>query len=138
MVLSVLLASLIAGQVPAITPSIQDPAAGPALLRLAVELSPGEPLTPIPAEPGAPAQHALVYAWFRLGRVAARAASLSGTPLDANRLPAALNTPRLVIVGLPVSCGGRSYPPSRVQLADRGGASIPALGNAVSGPAVAT
>ena len=75
MVVLMLLVSLVAAQVSAVSPATQDPAANLTLLRLAVDLPLGEPVTAIPAEPDAAVQHALEYDWFRIEQIAARAAA---------------------------------------------------------------
>jgi hypothetical protein len=133
-----LLVSVMAVQASPGTPATQDPAASPALLRLAVEMPKGEPVTAIPAEPGVAAQHAVVYDWFRIQQIAARAAVLAGTPLDPDHPPATLTAPRLIVVGLPVSCGGRSYAPERIELTDANGQPVAAFTDAVTGDALAT
>jgi hypothetical protein len=136
--LLLLLASLMAAQVSPVSSLPQDPAISPALLRLAIELPAGEPVTAIPAEPSVPTQHALVYDSFRLAQITARAAARAGSPIDSAQPPASLTASRLIIVGLPVMCDGRSFPPEHVELTDKTGALVAELGNTVRGDALVT
>ena len=80
------------------------------LITLAATLhSPG----PISLDPDGSSKHGVVFDHVRLMARAFASAAAAGHPLDATRLPAEINRPRLVVIAYPETCDGRGLIPAQ-------------------------
>ena len=68
---------------------------------------------PISLDADGSSKHGVVFDHVRLIARAFASAAAGGHPLDATRLPAEINRPRLVVVAYPETCGGRDLIPAQ-------------------------
>jgi len=99
----------------------QAPPSGDALLaRLAIDLASERDVAPLSLDADGHARHGVAYDRFTKAHLAARVAAARGAPFDALHPPAALLHDLLVIVAVPLTCGGRTMTPSDVDLDNQG------------------
>lgn len=108
------------------TPPAEAPSRG--VLHLAVDTPPGEAVTPVPIEGAGQVERGVVYDFFRIEQLAARAAVAAGRPIDPGAPPPALLEGRLTAVAYRILCGAGSAAPVAVSLFDVDGQLVPAEG----------
>lgn len=98
-------------------------------LAIAVGLSAAD-VAPISLDADGSKTHGVVYDHARLIGLAARAAAAEGKPLDPEKLPREVITPRMVVIAAPLQCGAEMIPAERVTLTDAAGNEPPSSGKA--------
>jgi hypothetical protein len=100
--------------------AVQDALLG----RLPVELGRERDPAPISLDADGSGRHGVIYDRFTLAHATARAAHLSGAPLDPAAPPSSLLFGTPVIIALPLACDARTVQPADVSV-DHGGRRVP-------------
>jgi hypothetical protein len=136
----VLLAKPFAAQTPEIAapnaraqPSPAADAPSRAVLHLAVDTPAGETITPVPIDGAGRIEHGVVYDFFRIEQLAARAAVAAGRPLDPSAPPPSLLEGRLIVVAYRTLCGAGFATPVAVSLLSADGQPVPVAGAPMAG-----
>jgi hypothetical protein len=98
------------------------------LARLAIDLAAERDAAPISLDADGSRRHGFVYDRFTHAHLAARVAKLKGAPFNPERPPASLFNKWLVVVAVPLSCGGRTVRPTDVDIVGGDGRAIQEVG----------
>jgi hypothetical protein len=139
-VMLVLLATPLAAQTaqiaaPNVLAQQTPPADAPsrAVLRLAVDTPASEAITPVPIDGAGRIDRGVVYDFFRIEQLTARAAVAAGRPIDPAAPPPALLEGRLIAVAYRTLCGAGFATPVAVGLVGADGQPMPAAGAPLTG-----
>jgi TonB-like protein len=108
------------------TPPTAIPSRG--VLHLAIDTPASEEITPVPIDGEGHVDRGVVYDFFRIEQLAARAAAAAGRPIDPAAPPPDLLEGRLMVVAYRTSCDGRSATPEGVGLFNADGQPVPTVG----------
>jgi hypothetical protein len=108
------------------TPQENTPSRG--VLHLAVDTPASEAITPVPIDGAGRIERGVVYDFFRIEQLTARAAEAAGRPIDPAAPPPTLLEGRLIAVVYRTFCRAGSATPVAVSLFEANGQSAPAVG----------